>query len=382
MVHTMAKVPANAEVLRWAVGEAGVSVDRIAEATSRPVATVESWLAGSQSPFRGDLTALAQLIGRSPQFFLRTEIPTQTDVVRTSKRSPIAADDDGAESADELKAVRKADSVRKVAAWSAKLASTSSVTLPPVTAQAAKYARSLRKWLDWDTREAQIKATSKSATFKLLRAEVEAAGVIVLVIDFGGKSSRGFSINDDLAPVIVINGSIPLASVKTYTLLHELAHLGRGDVTLHHVRDSAVERWCEAVAADFLMPRSELVDYIETYRKKTHFAPTDLDDVRLISNRFKASWFSVAIRLKELGFADQRLVDAVSAGGEKDGKGFSTTPQTRPLRRLTEFGSAYPRLLLGAMEQERISALDTRKYLRLQSADELADLGSILQQGA
>ena len=193
---------------------------------------------------------------------------------------------------------------------------------------------------------------------------------------------REDSIPDALAPVIVVNGSLELSSLKTYTLLHEISHLGRGSVSLHHRRDIREERWCEAVAADFLLPTAELTKYVKTYRKKTYFGPDDTDDVRLISNRFKASWHSVAIRLQELGLADDSLVKEVAAGGEQESRGFSPEPRTRPIRRVSEFGLTFPRLLLDAVANEQLSTLDARRYLRLQNGDELSRLGAILREGA
>ncbi len=105
-----------------------------------------------------------------------------------------------------------------------------------------------------------------SAAFALLRSRVEASGVFVtLKGDLGNYVSaidttvfRGFSIADNVAPFVVINDQ-DARSAWSFTLLHETTHLllGQTGVSAKY-SENEVERFCDDVAGDFLLPTDAL----------------------------------------------------------------------------------------------------------------------------
>jgi len=73
---------------------------------------------------------------------------------------------------------------------------------------------------------------------------------------------RGFTLVDDIAPLVFINAHQTLNG-QIFTLAHEFAHVWRGASGIGNEdprRDaqSNIERWCNAVASEVLVPRDDL----------------------------------------------------------------------------------------------------------------------------
>lgn len=107
---------------------------------------------------------------------------------------------------------------------------------------------------------------SPEAAFAFLRGKVEAAGVFVLLIGNLGshhtaipvEAFRGFALADKFSPFIVINDQ-DAKTAWSFTLLHELAHLWLGASGVSGgLPESRIERFCNDVAAAFLLPNPEL----------------------------------------------------------------------------------------------------------------------------
>jgi Zn-dependent peptidase ImmA (M78 family) len=129
---------------------------------------------------------------------------------------------------------------------------------------AHKVAAAIRNTLDI-LEEHQRAAKGPSDLFTLLRAATERAGIYVLLLgdlgshhsDVGEDVFRGFALADDIAPFIVINDNDAVAA-RTFTLMHELAHIwiGASGVSgpLAALSENVIERFCNAVAGEFLLP--------------------------------------------------------------------------------------------------------------------------------
>ena len=111
--------------------------------------------------------------------------------------------------------------------------------------------------------------------FSYLRERVANLGIFVLLIgDLGSHHTnvservfRGFTLTDPIAPFIVINHHDAKAAYS-FTLLHELTHifLGAGGVSgAPSIRNETtekadVERFCNNVAGEFLLPSKVITD--------------------------------------------------------------------------------------------------------------------------
>ena len=122
----------------------------------------------------------------------------------------------------------------------------------------------LKELLDVSLSEYRNQTNADSA-FRLLRESAGRAGVFVLLKgDLGSYHTaldteifRGFAIADDVAPFVVINDR-DARSAWSFTSLHELVHLILGQTGIGSSdADSAIERFCDNVAGEFLLPESE-----------------------------------------------------------------------------------------------------------------------------
>ena len=102
--------------------------------------------------------------------------------------------------------------------------------------------------------------------FAYLREKAEAVGIFVLLIGNLGthhsaisvESFRGFAIADSIAPFIVVNDQ-DAKTAWSFTLLHELAHLWLGATGISGASaEIEIEKFCNAVASTFLLPKQEL----------------------------------------------------------------------------------------------------------------------------
>lgn len=374
----MAQIPINPATLRWAMEASKCTDSDLAAAAHVDLSRVHGWLAGDQKPTTTELHRIGDRLGRSNQFFLLKKTPSGRDEEALFRR---AVKPDSKNHSQEVMQVRAARRIQRIAKWAVVEGADTPLKLPSMDDQSAsRYADTMRSHLDWDTRS-QV-PLSKTQVFKALRKRIEETGVIVLLQDAGEGNFRGFSLPDPLAPVIFINAAYKQPALRTYTLLHELAHLGRGDEQVCYEPKDSVERWCERFAADFLMPASHVRAYIATKNWTTDQFEDPETAVRLVSNRYGSSWHSTAIRLRELGYCSDSIIDRIKGfEGEPYEPGFSREPRTTPVLRLSEFGSTFPSLVIRAVENHALPDLDARRYLRA-TGEQLREITLMLRQGA
>ncbi len=109
---------------------------------------------------------------------------------------------------------------------------------------------------------------------------------------------RGFAMADDLAPLVFINGADTKAA-QMFTLAHELAHIWLGETALSdssvaYVAEHDVERWCNRVAAELLVPLASL--------KEEYDESADRDvEVKRLARCFKVSTLVILRRIHDAG---------------------------------------------------------------------------------
>ena len=91
---------------------------------------------------------------------------------------------------------------------------------------------------------------------------VESIGVAVFQLSLTQDKLRGFSILDEIIPIIGIKRGGEQTTAKIFTLFHELAHIILNEGALCDLSETTtieIEKWCNAFSAEVLIPTSELL---------------------------------------------------------------------------------------------------------------------------
>ncbi|MBF2754498.1 MAG: ImmA/IrrE family metallo-endopeptidase [Gammaproteobacteria bacterium AqS3] len=182
-------------------------------------------------------------------------------------------------------------------------------------AQGVKHAVSaIAEGLGFDHTDAMLRRGNADDLFRRLRTAVQDAGVFVLILgDLGShhtaipaKVFRGFSMADDIAPFVVINGR-DARPARAFTLIHELTHIWLGQTGVSDSvsiadpknENAQIERFCDDVAGEFLLPGRRFMQGVAS------FDGGDVEAARSATEKIARRWSvsepMVAYRLKRTG---------------------------------------------------------------------------------
>lgn len=240
----------------------------------------------------------------------------------------------------------------------------------------------------------RTQATGPDQFLRLFVARVETAGVLVFrsgVVENNTRRPldvqefRGLVISDPVAPVIFIN-SRDARSAQVFTLAHELAHLALGEsgVTAlepdQELSDTSsiptVERFCNRVAADLLLPPGAFERYWSSSRSIEK-------NVDVTARYFKVSKIVALRRAQELGIVSDaefrhqlgvlKSVPAIPRRRSGGGDFYATT--------LVRNSRTFAEALLGAVAENRTLHRDAAHLLHVKVA-QLPEIRRNLTGGA
>lgn len=299
----MNRVDVRPELLRWARGRAGLSVNALAGRFPR----LEAWERGEVRPTLKQLESFAKATFTPVGFLFLSEPPVERMPIpdfRTVANAHV-----GHPSPNLLDTVflcqQRQDWYRDFAR---------SIREPPLELVASARlgddvvatAARIRHALGFDVDERRRLPTWTEALRRFI-AQADALGVLVMVSGVVGSNNRrrldpeefrGFALADPLAPLVFINGSDTKAA-QMFTLAHELAHIwlgqsGVSDAQALTTPDQETERWCNRVAAELLVPLDLLRAELSAGADLRH----ELDR---LARRFKVSTLVILRRIHDAG---------------------------------------------------------------------------------
>jgi Zn-dependent peptidase ImmA (M78 family) len=329
----------STDVLTWAADQIGKSYESLVESLAKRERDREMLLEGRLTSAQAE--KLAKLTGvpfgllflEAPPTLRRPSIP---DLRQTVDPSPLSQD---------FQEVYE-DALRKQEWYAQHLLDEGASPLPFVgkfTAAAApeKVAEDIVRTLDFSS-VLRKKAANAEEYFSALASRAEDIGVLVLKTGIvksntkrplSVKEFRGFALVDKIAPLVFINGrDFEVASV--FTLIHELAHIWTGhsgvsDLMRAAPQDKSIERLCNQVAADVLVPKWEVLQHWESSASVGNLAQT-----------FRVSRLVIARRALDLGLLSQEEYEDIAAQSRKirarSGKG-GDAYRTIPVRNSKRF---------------------------------------------
>ncbi|MBI4200357.1 MAG: ImmA/IrrE family metallo-endopeptidase [Chloroflexi bacterium] len=231
------------------------------------------------------------------------------------------------------------------------------------------------------TQQLRASWTTDAKAFESWRLAIERQGILVFSLKLDPRDVRGASVAPGTGPpaILVNHADVEAATGRTFTLVHEYAHL----VVKHsglvcdfrgQRESSDIETFCNRFAAEAIVPRGRFRSLLRDKnldRYRESWSDALLDKLR---EPFRASRDVVTILLQDLELAPPEFYRRRREVWEKRrpfGRGGRGGGQSLASRRLRELGSAFSKLLVKAERSGIISRLDVADLLdtNIQQAD-------------
>ena len=264
----MIRVDVKPDMLRWARQRAGLSQKDLA----RRFQKLDYWEAGTLQPTLKQLEAFARAVHVPTGYLFLSSPPDEPvpipDFRTVAGRQVIRPSPD---LLDTMYLCQERQSWYREYARIEGQPELGFVSSATVATPTASVAAEMRETLDFQVAE-RTECPTWSDALRLFIQRSDQVGVLVMVNGVVGSNThrrldpsefRGFALADPLAPLIFVNGADTKAA-QMFTLAHELAHIWLGSSALSNMGARPVpdarreEIWCNAVAAEFLVPLAAL----------------------------------------------------------------------------------------------------------------------------
>jgi len=299
----MIRVEVRPEMLRWARERAKLTIPHL----ERPFPKIERWEKGEASPTLKQLERLAKATHVPIGYLFLTEPPIERIPIPDFRTMEPGLRKEPSPNLLEMLYV-----CQQRQAWYRDFAKAAGEEPPGFVGSATildsveAVALKMRQTLNFDL-DARRACPSWTEALRQFIAQADAAGALIMcsgvVLNNNRRrldpmEFRGFVMADDLAPLVFINGADTKAA-QMFTLAHELAHLWLGQSALSDagpskLPDHQIERWCNRVAAELLVPISVIQSEI---RHEGELG----EEIARLARYFKVSTLVILRRIYDIG---------------------------------------------------------------------------------
>jgi Zn-dependent peptidase ImmA (M78 family) len=299
----MTYVEVAPEILRWAIERSG----KEAEVLARKFPKLEAWLNRDTAPTVRQLEEFAAATYTAfGYFFLPAPPEERLPIPDFRTRRAAALRQPSGDLLDTIYLCQSRQAWFEEFAREERLGPVGLVGSLTMTASVPEAAHRIRKAIGFDLEQRREDRTWTEALRRLIQS-VEDSGILIMVSGIVGSNTRrkldpeefrGFALAQPVAPLIFVNG-VDSKSAQMFTIAHELAHLALGESALSDAEASVfpneeIERWCNQVAAEVLVP-------LDVLRQELQTAEPVAAAMARLARRFKVSSLVILRRLWEAG---------------------------------------------------------------------------------
>ncbi|MBS1759152.1 MAG: ImmA/IrrE family metallo-endopeptidase [Bacteroidetes bacterium] len=360
-------IQANHKVLVWARESLAINRNQASEKTGISAKRLLQLEEGEKQPTLDELKEFSKAYKRTIATLLLSEPPKEKPL--PADRRTVNSEELGNFHEKTIMAVRKA---RALAQSYVELRQELGIEIPKlnvfasINEQPKAVAVKVREMLNLDE-VSEIKNINNALEAYI--EKVELLGVAVFQLSLTQDKLRGFSITDDIIPIIGIKRGGEQAHSKTFTLFHELGHilLNEGGLCdLSEKTNIQIEKWCNSFAAEVLIPTSEFLQMekvIEQQRSGNKiWAKKDLVE---LANYFHVGPLAILRTLLENKLTTSAFYKEKHQAWNKPSFGRAKNPEGRNIAKETikEKGKTYISLAFSAYDQNRIDLKDLSDFL-------------------
>ena len=300
------------DILKWAIERAQISIEVLSQKLSVKADKIEKWLNGEAKPTFRQAQNLAEKL-RIPFGYLFLSEPPREELpipdFRTIRNEPTYH-------ISPYLTELIFDLDRKQHWYREYMVDNGYEPLPFVGSVSASVpvtilAQEIKETISWHN--AFEKSRTKEDFIYEISRNVEDIGIMVMRSSYAGSATqhtirveelRGLAIADSYAPLIFLN-SADSRSAQVFTLAHELVHIwigesGISDLDFLSRYEEQIEKYCNSVAAEMLVPEEELKKLWDSHKQI-------IENCKNIAARYYVSDFVVLKRAYDLRYIDYNV---------------------------------------------------------------------------